>query len=162
MDPIVALVGLTMLGAAVVGGIFYAFSSFVMSALAARPSAEGAAAMQSINVVVLNRSFLGVFAGTALLALGTAVYAVVIWGEPASLLLLGGAVLYLAGVFLVTGLGNVPLNDRLEALTVGTPEADDFWPIYLRRWTGWNHVRTAAGILSAACYAAALLGLGAG
>jgi hypothetical protein len=42
-----------------VGGIFFTFSSFVMKALARLPSAEGIAAMQSINVVVLNPSFLG-------------------------------------------------------------------------------------------------------
>ena len=49
-------------GSGVVGGVFFAFSSFVMAALARRPAHEGIAAMQSINVVVLNRSFLGVVA----------------------------------------------------------------------------------------------------
>ena len=36
-----------------------------MKALARVPSAEGIGAMQSINVVVLNPSFLGAFIGTA-------------------------------------------------------------------------------------------------
>ncbi len=48
-----------------VGGIFFAFSSFVMRALAKMPDAEGIAAMQSINVVVINPSFLGAFVGSA-------------------------------------------------------------------------------------------------
>lgn len=46
-----------LLGAALIGGVFFAFSSFIMKALARLPSAEGVAAMQSINAVVLNRSF---------------------------------------------------------------------------------------------------------
>ncbi len=46
-----------LLGSALVGGVFFAFSSFVMKALARVPSPEGIAAMQSINVVVINPSF---------------------------------------------------------------------------------------------------------
>lgn len=56
-------------GCGIVGGVFFAFSTFVMQALAALPSASGIAAMQSINLVVLNRRFLGVFFGTGALAL---------------------------------------------------------------------------------------------
>ena len=60
MDQLIPVVGTTaLLGSALVGGIFFAFSSFVMKALARVPSAEGIGAMQSINVVVLNPSFLG-------------------------------------------------------------------------------------------------------
>lgn len=60
-----ALTLLGCLGAATVGGVFFAFSSFVMKALAQLPPAQGLAAMQRINVVVLNPAFLGVFLGTA-------------------------------------------------------------------------------------------------
>jgi uncharacterized membrane protein len=45
------------LGSSLVAGIFFAFSNFVMKALARVPPAQGIAAMQSINVVVLNRWF---------------------------------------------------------------------------------------------------------
>ena len=55
------------LGAGLIAGVFFAFSSFVMPALAKLPAVQGVAAMQSINLVVLNRSFLGVFVGTAVL-----------------------------------------------------------------------------------------------
>ncbi len=48
-----------LLGSAVIGGVFFAFSSFVMKALARVPASAGIGAMQSINVVVLNASFLG-------------------------------------------------------------------------------------------------------
>ena len=64
------------LGASVVGGVFYAFSTFVMQALRRLPAREGIAAMQSINVVVINPMFLGVFLGTALASLVVLVMAV--------------------------------------------------------------------------------------
>ena len=57
-----------LLGTALIGGVFFAFSSFVMKALARVPSPEGIAAMQSINVTVLNASFLGAFMGTAVVS----------------------------------------------------------------------------------------------
>lgn len=53
------------LGSGLIAGVFFAFSTFVMTALARRPPAEGMAAMQAINVAVLNPLFLGVFVGTA-------------------------------------------------------------------------------------------------
>ena len=49
------------LGTGIVGGIFFAFSSFVMAALARIPAAQGIAAMNSINAVVLNPIFMTPF-----------------------------------------------------------------------------------------------------
>ena len=65
---IIAIV-IALLGSALISGIFFAFSSFVIKALARVPSAKGIAAMQSINVVVLNPSFLGAFMGTSVISL---------------------------------------------------------------------------------------------
>jgi uncharacterized membrane protein len=78
---IIAIV-IALLGSALIGGIYFAFSSFVMKALARMPSAEGIAAMQSINVVVLNPSFIGAFMGMAAISLLLAVLAVKWWETP--------------------------------------------------------------------------------
>ena len=68
MDLVMTVIGtMTLLGSALVGGIFFAFSSFVIKALAGVPSSKGMRAMQSINLVVINPSFLGVFFGKAAL-----------------------------------------------------------------------------------------------
>lgn len=61
------------LGCAVVGGIFFAFSNFIMKALRRVPFPQGMLVMQTINVTVLNRGFLGLFMGTALTCLILAV-----------------------------------------------------------------------------------------
>ena len=60
-SPIYLLTFVAAVGSGVVAGIFFAFSNFVMKALARVPPAQGIAAMQSINVVVLNRWFFAVF-----------------------------------------------------------------------------------------------------
>jgi uncharacterized membrane protein len=153
MDQLIPVVGTTaLLGSALVGGIFFAFSSFVMKALARVPSEEGIGAMQSINVVVLNPSFLGVFFGTAVVSLGAGGLALAGWGRPSAPFFLGGALFYLVGTYLVTLRGNVPLNNQLAALSATDPAARDVWEHYLNRWTMWNHVRTAAAMVAALLY----------
>jgi uncharacterized membrane protein len=113
--------------------------------------------MQSINVVVINPWFLGVFVGTAVLSLGMAIVAILNWGSLAALFHLGGALLYLVGTFLVTGVRNVPLNDELAALSPDQVGERDTWNRYLRQWTVWNHVRTAAALLAALSFCLSLL-----
>ena len=158
MDQLIAVVGImALLGSALVGGIFFAFSSFIMKALAGVPSAEGIGAMQSINVVVLNPSFLGAFFGTAVLSLVAGGLALAGWGHPAASFFLGGAISYLAGTFLVTVIGNVPLNDQLAAVSATDPGARKVWEHYLGRWTMWNHVRTAAAMAAALLYSLGLM-----
>ena len=118
---------------------------------------EGIGTMQSINVVVVNPSFLGAFMGTAVLSLGVGGLAVVGWGQPSAAYFLGGAIFYFAGTFLVTMLGNVPLNNQLAAVSAADPGASKLWEHYLARWTKWNHVRAAAAIVAALLYSMGLI-----
>lgn len=147
-----ALTILAVLGCGIIGGVFFAFSTFIMNAFSERPPAEGAAAMQSINVVILRSLFIPVFIGTALLCLVLAVLAVIWWQSPRSLLLIGASGQYVLGSFGVTVLFNVPLNNQLAA--DGSAEV---WQRYLSVWTGWNHIRTAASLLAAVLFMIALL-----
>ena len=62
---------------------------------------------------------------------------------------LAGAVSYLVGTFLVTGLGNVPLNNKLAAVVSTDSAAVAVWEDYLRRWTRLNTLRTVAAIAAA-------------
>ena len=156
--PMTTLVIAALLGCALIGGVFFAFSSFVMKSLARLPSAEGIAAMQSINIVVLNRSLLGAFMGTAAIALLLIVLALAQWDTGASPYLLAGATLYLVGTFSLTLIGNVPLNDRLAAVVAPDASAVPVWEHYLERWTLFNTLRTAAAIAAAAMFTLGLIG----
>ncbi len=146
-----------VLGTAIVGGVFFAFSSFIMKALGRLSAPEGIAAMQSINVVVINPSFLGAFMGTALLSVGVIVLALLNHGHPSAMFFVGGAVCYFAGTFLVTMFGNVPLNDRLASESPTDPAAAQLWTHYLDRWTMWNTVRTIAAIGATFLYTVGLI-----
>lgn len=147
---------LVCIGAGIVGGVFFAFSTFVMKALDQLPAPQGIAAMQRINVVVLNPWFLAVFVGTAVMAGIGVVAGFFPWGAPRSMLLLAAGLLYAVGCFGVTVAFNVPRNERLARMGSDSDEAAAYWPAYLREWLFWNHVRTAAAVASAVCAAVVL------
>ena len=137
-----------LLGSALIAGVFFAFSSFIMKALAKVPSSEGIAAMQSINVVVLNPSFLGTFMGTAALSV-LIIVLVLMRDAPSTPWFFAGALLYVFGTFLVTAFGNVPLNNQLAEASATDPNTVDLWKHYLDRWTFLNTVRTVAATAAA-------------
>ncbi len=151
-----ALTLLAALGSGLIAGVFFAFSTFVMRALARLPAAAGIAAMQAINVTVLNRWFLGTFLGTGAACVALALAAIVQWPEPGTGWRLLGGVLYLGGTLLVTILFNVPRNEALARVAPPSAEGAALWARYRQTWTVWNHVRTAAALAAAAAFAAAL------
>ncbi len=144
-DLVSFLTTASAIGAALAGGIFFTFSNFVMAALRRLPAEAGAAAMQSINVTVLNPLFFAVFFGTGAVALASAVLSTGMNTPPAA----AGAALYLLGCIGVTAVKNVPLNNALAAADPADTAGQEIWTQYLNRWTFWNHIRTAACLIAA-------------
>ncbi|MFN0220055.1 MAG: DUF1772 domain-containing protein [Hyphomicrobium sp.] len=147
---------LAALGSGLIAGTFFAFSAFVMGALSRLPAEQGAAAMQSINVVVLNPWFLSVFMGTAAICAALAAATLFGWRNGGGAILLVGCSLYVIGTFGVTIACNVPLNEALAAVDPASDAATKIWSQYLVDWTFWNHVRSAASLGAMASFIAAL------
>ena len=131
-------------GAGLVTGLLFAFSNFVMRALADLPSDKGMFAMQRINETIINPIFLVLFLGTPILCSVIAVNSGQNINEPGSLFLLIGALAYLIGPFGITVLFNVPLNNLLAH--ADRSNADEIWPMYQKKWQWWNHIRTYIGV----------------
>jgi uncharacterized membrane protein len=151
-----ALLIVGAVGSGLIGGLFFAFSTFVMRAFDRLPAAQAIGGMQSINITVLNPLFFLAFFGTAAIALALLVIAVPRLGEPVAVLIAAGAIAYLVGAIGVTIVCNVPLNDQLAALKVLDSTATEQWRAYAEPWTWWNHVRTIASLAAAGAFAAAL------
>jgi uncharacterized membrane protein len=126
---------LCTMGTGLITGVFFAFSAFVMRALARLPEPQGIAAMQSINIAVINPAFLGVFVGTAISGIAVIVIILLRWERAGAAYLLAGALLYLGGTFLVTILFNVPLNNTLAAAAPTDADSARLWAEYLWQWT---------------------------
>jgi uncharacterized membrane protein len=143
---------LAALGAGLMAGLFFAFSVSVMRALARISPPAGIAAMQAINVVILNPLFGLVFFGTVMASLLLGGYAVVIRDQPGAWYLGAGAACYVIGGFLVTMAFNVPRNNALAALDPSSAGAASAWSRYVSEWTNWNHVRTIGCLASSAAF----------
>ena len=156
IDFLFLLILFSASGSGIMSGLFFVFSNFAMQSFAKLPPAQGAAAMQSININILNAWFLLVFAGTGLLSLLLIVMAALRWGQPGMIWVLTGGLLYFLGCIVVTGTKNVPLNNRLAAVDPESEEGAAMWKEYLEKWLPWNHVRTFATITSTLAFIMAL------
>lgn len=143
-------------GSATVGGVVLGFSTFIMQGLKELPATQSVLAMQAIN-----RRAEGP-AGAILIGTGVVCTAVLVAGlrgerGRTSLLLSLGSGLFLVGGVLVTGLGNVPLNERLAKVDAQAGDAADRWQEFYGPWMAWNGVRSAACIIAAGVLTAALV-----
>ncbi|PSB20051.1 DUF1772 domain-containing protein [Phormidesmis priestleyi ULC007] len=144
------------IGCGLIAGVFFAFSTFVMPALARLQPPQGIAAMQSINITAINPLFMIALFGTALACLFLAVSVLFKWQQSAAVYLLVASLLYLVGTIGVTIACNVPLNDALAIVKPESPEGANLWARYLTDWTFWNHVRTLVALVAAVLFAIAL------
>ena len=142
------------IGCGLMAGLFFAFSNSVMTALGKLPAEQGIAAMQTINIVILNPLFLSVFVGTAIACVATLVLGLLQKDAIGVIWAVCGTVFYVGGSFLVTMWFNVPRNNKLARLNPTGPEAIPVWRDYLITWTAWNHVRTIASLAAAVSFTA--------
>jgi len=112
----------------------------------------GIAAMQSINVVVINPWFMGAFLGTAVICVLLAGTALFHWQRPASLYLLAGSMFYVLGSLLVTMRFNVPRNNALAIVDAAAANGPTVWAQFVAEWSVWNHVRSIASLLAASAF----------
>jgi len=144
---------ISVIACALVSGVFLTFSDFIMRSLDGAKTAAGVEVMQVINREVFRSLFMVLLLGLSALSpflIGYAYFGVA--GSASAWIIAGGA-LYLAGVFGVSLVFNVPMNDRLEAKDCSGPEASAYWTgTYRPRWTFWNTVRALASAGSAICY----------
>ena len=138
-------------GAGVSGGVLFAFSTFVMTALGRLPDRRGLAAMQAVNKAAPNPLFMATLFGTAIASLVVAVPAVRHLDERTARYQVVGCGLYLAGIALTVGY-HVPRNDALALLDPSSPASAAPWRSYLSSWTQWNHVRTLTSITAAVLF----------
>lgn len=139
-----ALLWFTAISVGLMAGIYFTFSVFVMRSLDTIEAPAGMLAMQSINRIIVKSFFLPIFFLSSLAGVVLAVIGGLDLAAPGAVGMLLGGGLYVIGMFVVTVVGNVPLNNRLEATAADGPDGTAMWTLYLEKWTRWNHVRTIA------------------
>src|SRR5829696_1799035 len=144
-----------LLASALSAGFFYAYSISVMSGLAAADPSSAIRAMQGINAVIRTPVFAFAFFGSLLFPLAVALAAWIGRARQVAVLASVSAALYGLGVFAVTFLVNVPLNEALASANPTSDTAASLWANYYGPWTAWNHVRAVCACLAFGLFAAA-------
>lgn len=155
---VLTLTHLAILAYAFVGGVFLAFSDFIMRALGRTSGVGGVEAMQIINREVFRWVFMALFLGMAAASIFFAIYGAVFISGPSGLLMASAGLIYFAGCFCITVFFNVPMNEALARMDLSDDETGTYWAdTYLPRWTFWNTVRTTACTASAVLLLVALV-----
>lgn len=131
-------------------GLYYAFSVGVMPGLAHVDDGAFVSSMRQINLSIVNPAFLLTFLG----APAVTVAAIVVSGSPARPWVIAGAVLALATV-VVTGAGNIALNDALQTAGHGSDPAKvaAAREAFESSWVRLNLVRVATSTAALGCLA---------
>jgi uncharacterized membrane protein len=144
-----------LLASALSAGFFYAYSISVMSGLAAADPSSAIRAMQGINAVIRTPVFAFAFFGSLAFPLAVALAAWIGRARQVAVLAFLSAALYGLGVFAVTFLVNVPLNEALASANPTSDTAANLWANYYGPWTTWNHLRAICAGLAFGLFAAA-------
>ena len=134
---------------ALVTGLYFGFSVSVNGGLHRLNNSEYVKAVQSINAVIQNPFFIVSFIGPVLL-LPLATFLQRDANSMQFALLLASSVLYTAGSFGLTMLGNVPLNQRLAKFDVTKASGNGIAQVRERFEKPWNRLHTIRTIVSIA------------
>ncbi|MEE1896931.1 DUF1772 domain-containing protein [Flavobacterium rakeshii] len=142
---------LTLLSTALMAGLFFSYSFSVNSGLGQLNDSAYLLAMQSINRAILNPVFFMCFFGTVIL-LPLNAYLQYDGRLTINFSLYGlSAAFYVIGLFGITILGNVPLNDTLEAFDLGNASQETISGMretFEGPWNKWHNIRTTAVVIS--------------
>jgi len=151
-----ALTVVATVGSGLAAGVFFAFSTFVMTALDRLPDRQGLMAMQEINDAAPTPWFVVPWLGTAAVCVALVVMSLRRHREASAPYVLAGSALYLVGT-VVTFAYHVPKNDDLALVDPKSAGAASAWNDYRTAWTAWNHVRTLAFLAAAILFVVALV-----
>lgn len=142
---------LALIATGLMAGLFYSYSCSVNPGLNKLSDENYLAAMQSINGAILNPAFFICFFGALILLPLSAYFN---YGQAGGLkfwLLAVAAVVYAVGLFGVTVVFNVPLNnmlDKVDLTLVTAQQLSEIRQAFEKSWNRWHGIRTVAVILS--------------
>lgn len=146
-----------LLCTALISGLYYAYSCSVNPGLGRLPDADYISAMQAINRAIMNGLFFASFFGTIVL-LGVSAF--LHYNTPRFAWILAAAIVYAVASFGITVVGNVPLNEALDAFNRQGASADDIREMRIRfeqPWNFYHRIRSVAtfislGLTAVACF----------
>ncbi|KIC03570.1 hypothetical protein OA88_02960 [Flavobacterium sp. JRM] len=140
----------TTLLTGLLAGIFFTWSNAITPGIGRLDDINYLRAFQNMNRTIVNPLFLVIIMGPVFLSFATAYlyksnHPYIFW------LLLIAAILYFVGVFLVTIMGNIPLNnllDKTDLTNITLEDARSLRDQFELKWNNLHLVRTITSVLS--------------
>ncbi|HEY5823637.1 MAG TPA: anthrone oxygenase family protein [Cyclobacteriaceae bacterium] len=142
---------LAVLLTGLLAGLFYSYACSVNIGLGRLTDEEYLRAMQSINEGILNPVFFLSFLGALVLLPFASWMNHNFIPTGAYYFLLSATIIYVIGVFGITAVGNVPLNEALARFTIDGASPQE---LFVQRqkfeltWNSYHTIRTVAAVLS--------------
>ncbi|MCV9933325.1 DUF1772 domain-containing protein [Flavobacterium sp. LS1R47] len=141
---------LTTLLTGLLAGIFFTWSNAITPGIGRLDDINYLRAFQNMNRAIVNPLFLIIIMGPVFLSFATSYlykshHSYILW------LLLIAAILYFVGVFLVTIMGNIPLNnllDKTDLTNISLEDARILRDKFELKWNNLHLVRTITSALS--------------
>jgi len=145
------VLSITLILTALSAGLFYAWVVSVIPGTRKISDQAYLEYMQSANKEILNIGFFLIFMGTLVLLLVNAFLQYKVGVGEVFYFSLGAMLTYFIGTMGVTFLGNIPLNNTLEAYDLSKMTASNFQKArqaFEGRWNMFNLMRTIAALIS--------------
>ena len=126
-------------------GIFFTWSNAVKPGIGKLSDLEYLNALQSMNRVILNGAFLIVFVGAIIAVALVPVFHFHWYPKNVFWLFIGILLIYWIGVFGVTALGNIPLNELLDKTNLESISLEEIKALRSTievKWNNFNLIRS--------------------
>lgn len=148
-ETIILIIAILLTG--LMAGIFFTWSNAVKPGIGKLNNLEYLKALQSMNRVILNNTFKIIFIGAIIAVALVPIFYFNLYPKNIFWLFTSAFIIYWIGVFGVTVLGNIPLNELLDKTNlenISSEEAKVLRTIIEVKWNNLNIIRSISSGLS--------------
>ena len=132
----------------IMAGIFFTWSNAVKPGIGKLSDIEYLRALQAMNRVILNKAFIGIFLGAIIAVTVVPIAHFKLFPDNIFWLFIITLATYWIGVFGVTVLGNVPLNELLDEINLESITLEEIKALRTSIEVKWNNLNLIRSISS--------------
>jgi uncharacterized membrane protein len=134
-------------------GIFFTWSNAIKPGIGKLNDLEYLRALQSMNRVILNKAFMGIFLGSIIAVALVPVFHFKLFPNSIFWMFVLALVTYWIGVFGTTAFGNIPLNEILDKVNLEPLNLEEITALRTRIEVKWNNLNLIRSISSGITFA---------
>jgi len=134
-------------------GIFFTWSNAVKPGIGKLSDLEYLRALQSMNRVILNKAFIGIFLGAVIAVALVPIFHFKLSPDNIFWIFILALVTYWIGVFGITVFGNIPLNEILDKINLESIALEEIKALRTSTEVKWNNLNLIRSISSGITFA---------